>query len=626
MLKHLVAFFTAFIVVWLGTPWLRRLALWLQAVDEPEPRRVNETPMPRLGGLGICLGALLGPVVAALVDPIAANLLVRTWPGWVALVAAALLVTAIGAIDDIRPVPAFVKLTFQIVVAVIVVFAGYTVHDVAIPFVGVVELGYLAVPFTLAWVIGVTNAINLVDGLDGLATGVALIASATLFAATAFLDRPDVALMCAALVGATAAFLRYNFHPASIFLGDSGSLFLGFALSVLAIAGGLKGTTTVALMVPFLALGLPLMDTILTIVRRMLRSLRVGRRSPAEDRYAFFWTGRMALFTADREHIHHKMLERGLSHRAAVMVLYGVCAALGALGFVSLLLTGAPLVLVVTSVALATFIALRRLGYQETRVLGRGLLLPLLERSGHRFLLPVLGDLAFVGLAYYGAHWIGATAHNWQAQRAIMVRTAPVALIITLGVFSLGGTYRGDYRHPGLADVLRLVRTVAVATAALWVGRWAFGLAARHDLSTAVINFYFLGTLAIGSRIAFRILEDLYLAEPDGRAPALIYGAGRAGAVAVKEFLSNALLDLHPIGFVDDDPRLAGAYLDGLPVYGGLADLPRLIGDLGVGAIIIASNDIPQAHVEAVRSLCEAHSVRLSRFSMRVESVAAQGA
>lgn len=626
MFKHLIASLTAFALVWVGTPWLRRLALWLQAVDAPEARRVNQTPMPRLGGLGICLATLVGPVVAALIDPVAAGLLVRAWPGWIALVAAALLVTAIGAVDDVRPVPAVVKLAFQFVVAVIVVLAGYTVREVTVPFFGTVALGYLAVPFTLAWVIGVTNAINLVDGLDGLATGVALIASATLFAATAFMDRPDVALVCAALVGATAAFLRYNFHPASIFLGDSGSLFLGFTLSVLAIAGGMKGTTTVALMVPFLALGLPLMDTILTVVRRMLRSLHVGRRSQAEDRYEFFWTGRMALFTADREHIHHKMLERGMSHRAAVMVLYSVCVALGGLGFMSLLLSGTPLVLIVGSVALATFIALRRLGYQETRVLSRGLLLPLLERSGNRFLLPVLGDLAFVGLAYYGAHWITASAQDWQAQRALVIRTAPVALIVTLAVFSLGGTYRGDYRHPGLADILRLVRTVAVATMALWAGRWAFGLATRQDLSTAVLNFYFLGTLAIGARIAFRVLEDLYLAEPDGRAPALIYGAGRAGTVAVKEFLSNALLDLHPIGFVDDDPRLAGAYLDGLPVYGGLADLPRLIGDLRIGAIVIADNEISQADVEAVRSLCAAHSVRLSRFSMRVEAVTPGGA
>lgn len=626
MLKHLVAFFTAFAAVWFGTPWVRRLALRLQAVDQPEPRRMNEKPMPRLGGLGICAGTLLGPALAALVDPVTANLLVRAWPAWTALVGAALLVTAIGAVDDIRPVPAIVKLACQVVVGAIVVLAGYIVHDVGIPFIGTVPLGYLAVPFTLAWVIGVTNAINLVDGLDGLATGVALIASAALFASTAMLDRPDIALVCSALVGSTAAFLRFNFHPASIFLGDSGSLFLGFTLSVIAIAGGQKGSATVALMVPFLALGLPLMDTILAIVRRALRNLHVTRRSAEEAGYEFFWTGRATLFTADREHIHHKMLDYGLSHRSAVLILYSICAALGVLGFASLLLTRTPLVLTVGSVALAAFIALRRLGYPETRVLGRGLLLPLLDRSGNRFLLPVLADLGFVGLAYYAAHWLCADAGGWQTQRTLLLRTAPVALIVTPGVFSLGGMYRGDYRHPGMSDILRLIRAVTLATLAVWGGRWVFGLATRQDVPTALLNFYFLATLVVGARVSFRVLEDLYLAEPAGRAPALIYGAGRAGSAAVREILGNAPLGLHPIGFVDDNPRLAGAYLDGLPVYGAASDLPRLIGDLGVGAVIIASNDIPAERIDAIRSLCAARSVQLSRFSMRVEGMTANAA
>jgi hypothetical protein len=377
-------------------------------------------------------------------------------------------------------------------------------------------------------------------------------------------------------------------------------------------------------MVPFLALGLPLMDTILALVRRALSNLHVTRSRATEEGYEFAWTGRVGLFTADREHIHHKMLDRGLSHRTAVLILYSICVALGALGFGSLLLARTPLVLIVGSVALATFIALRRLGYPETRVLGRGLLLPLLDGSGNRFLLPVLADLAFVGLAYYAAHWVCVDPRNWQQQREVLMQTAPIDLIVTLAVFSLSGMYRGDYRHPGLTDVLRLVRAVAVATVAVWAGRWAFDLAARKDLPTMVLNFYLLGTLAIGARLSFRVVENFYLAEPGGRAPALIYGAGRAGAVAVREILGNVPLGLHPIGFVDDNPRLAGAYLDGLPVYGPASDLPRLIGDLGVGAVIIASTDIPPERIDAVRSLCATLSVRLSRFSVSVEALADQ--
>ena len=215
---------------------------------------------------------------------------------------------------------------------------------------------------------------------------------------------------------------------------------------------------------------------------------------------------------------------------------------------------------------------------------------------------------------------------GWQAQRSVLLRTAPVVLIVTSSVFSLGGMYRGDYRRAGMSDILRLARAVALATLVVWSGRWAFGLATGQDVPIALLNFYFLGTLVIGARISFRILEDLYLSEPAGRAPALIYGAGRAGTAAVRELLGNAPLGLHPIGFVDDNPRLAGAYLDGLPVYGAAADLPRLIGDLGIGAIIIAGTDIPADRIDAVRTLCAARSVRLSRFSMRVEGMSANAA
>ncbi|MDX2167196.1 MAG: MraY family glycosyltransferase [Deltaproteobacteria bacterium] len=349
MFRYVLTFAAAAVIAAAVTPLVRRLALAIGAVDEPGGRHLHEGRIPRLGGLAVLtgVGGALALTAWSGVD-LGALLAAYGWhSGW--LLAGALIVAAAGAVDDIVGLGPLAKLGWQLLAGVMALAGGYGFSAVTNPLGGgVIDFGWLGPLVTLLWVVGVTNAFNLIDGLDGLAAGVGLIAALTLVAVSAIEQRPDAALLGCALGGALAGFLFFNFNPATIFLGDSGSLLLGYALAVLSIQSLQKGTTTVLITVPLLALGLPLMDVALALLRRSLAA------------------GAGAIFRADAAHIHHRLLGRGLSHRRAVLVLYAVCVAFSGLAFLAVVARGKVDTLIVGLVVVATFFGVRALREKTT--------------------------------------------------------------------------------------------------------------------------------------------------------------------------------------------------------------------------------------------------------------------
>lgn len=328
------------------TPIIRALGARLGVVDEPGGRRAHQGRVPRLGGLAV-LCAVLGALSLAALGRVAVFevLEVHGWHlGW--LVAGTLTVVAIGTIDDVCGLRPLLKLTVQTMAGVMAVAGGYGFSAITNPVTGgYIDLGAFGAPATVLWVVGITNAFNLIDGLDGLAAGVALITSATLFVVSLSEGRADAALVAITLAGALAGFLYFNFHPASIFLGDAGSLLLGYLLAVLSIQSLHKGATAVVILVPILALGFPILDTLVTLVRRLVVA------------------GVAAVFRADQEHIHHRLLTSGMTHRRAVLLLYAVCVAFSVLAFLAVAVRGAGNAVLVALVTIGSCIAIRKLGY-----------------------------------------------------------------------------------------------------------------------------------------------------------------------------------------------------------------------------------------------------------------------
>jgi UDP-GlcNAc:undecaprenyl-phosphate/decaprenyl-phosphate GlcNAc-1-phosphate transferase len=339
-----IAFILSMFCGALLTPIVRRIALRLNLLDHAvSSRKIHGAPIPRLGGVAIVV-AFYAPLLGlTLFQTGIGELFLGQHAHVLGLFVGGLAIALLGLYDDLRGARAGWKLLIQFAVAGFLYYLGFHVDLLANPVGSPVALGWLSLPLTLLWIVGVINAMNLIDGLDGLAGGVALVAVIITFLVSVQRGHPLMMLFTSALAGSILGFLFYNFNPASIFMGDTGSMFLGFVLATTAIQTNQKSSTAVAVLIPGVALGLPIMDTLLAITRRAVK----GR----------------PLFQADREHIHHRLLAIGLSHRQAVLVLYGLCALLGAAALTLTYTNSSQSALLLIVLALVAFVFLRSLGY-----------------------------------------------------------------------------------------------------------------------------------------------------------------------------------------------------------------------------------------------------------------------
>ena len=300
------AFAIALIVSLLVMPAVILLAERTGAMDAPNARKVHKKPIPRIGGLGIYAGFMAAIIFILPKFGLDAEMFKET----LGLIVSGSLIVALGLFDDYKNLPANVKLLGQICAAgVLVVFFGVRIDFMTDPYGGYFYLDNFAIPVTMFWLVGLTNTVNLIDGLDGLAAGVAAIASFTILLIALEQNFILVAVLTAALAGAAVGFLKYNFNPAKIFMGDTGSMFLGFMLAGISVTGAVKSVAAIALIVPIFALGLPILDTAFAIVRRV--------------------RGGVPIFKPDKGHLHHRLLNAGFTQRQAVLLMYVVSALFG---------------------------------------------------------------------------------------------------------------------------------------------------------------------------------------------------------------------------------------------------------------------------------------------------------
>jgi UDP-GlcNAc:undecaprenyl-phosphate GlcNAc-1-phosphate transferase len=339
----------------LVTPLVRNFARRQGWMDRPDGRRkLHPDPVPRLGGVAVYFA--FAATCAVLL-----SLQALGWIGneispraYLDLLLACAAVTAIGVLDDIFDVRPIHKIAVQAVAAAYLYVNGYRIDAVSNPLTGdSVELGWLSIPLTILWFVGMSNAFNLIDGMDGLAAGVGLFSTTTLFIACVINERWEIAVVAAALGGALLGFLRYNFNPASIFLGDSGALLIGFALAAIAVRGSMKSSAVVAIAAPLMALAVPLLDAGIAVFRRLVRGNDV--------------------FEADGDHIHHRLLHMGLTPRRAVIILYTVAAAFGALSLFTMTSQSQVVGLVILASSVVTWIGIQQLGYAEVAEIQRTL-------------------------------------------------------------------------------------------------------------------------------------------------------------------------------------------------------------------------------------------------------------
>lgn len=314
-----IAFLLAFITAFVITPHTMRLAKKVGAIDVPNDRRVNSKPMPRLGGLAVIAGFFVSVIYLLITTTLEGKINFFDEENYcfkmIGFFIGIVVLGFVCYIDDVKGIPSLVKLAAQIIAAIIVVICGIRIEDISLPFTDgkIMITGIWSCILTVCWIIGITNAINLIDGLDGLSSGVTLISCLSLLMVFALNGSPLIAIvLITALAGAIVGFLPFNFSPAKTFIGDTGSNFMGFSLAIISILGVAKTYTALVLIAPIIILGMPIFDTLFAIFRRIIKGKSLK-----------------AVFKPDKGHLHHKLMAKGYSQRQAVLIMYGITAILG---------------------------------------------------------------------------------------------------------------------------------------------------------------------------------------------------------------------------------------------------------------------------------------------------------
>jgi UDP-GlcNAc:undecaprenyl-phosphate/decaprenyl-phosphate GlcNAc-1-phosphate transferase len=581
-------FVLAVLLTWL----VRGVAGRYGFVAKPKSDRWHKRPTAMLGGAAIFLATVL--MYAAAVPKSTESIIVLAGSSFLFL---------LGLIDDLINIKPYQKLIGQLIGATFVVGSGLRV-----PITGY-EL--FDIWITVFWLIGITNAVNLLDNMDGLAAGIAAIAALSLAISFAANGQVDELAFAAVFIGALLGFLVFNFNPASIFMGDCGSMFVGFLLAssvLLNQSGGRSRGIFSILAVPVLILFVPIFDTTLvTVLRKMW-----GRKATQ----------------GGRDHTSHRLVALGLSERAAVLMIYAFAVAAGILSvLVSQLRASQSLALIGLFTAVLTIIGvyLSKVKVYEERqedlaTQNNAVFAFIVNVSYKRRIFEVFLDVFLITLSYYAAYTMlfGPIENtgNWD----LFVKTLPLLVVLKLFAFLIAGVYRGIWRYTGINDIFTFAKGVVSGSI---LSIFAILLLYRfQNFSRAVfiLDAILLMAALIASRMAFRLIRQILPlpVSPEGRR-VLIYGAGDGGEMILRELRNNPSLNFLPVGFIDDDPHKKNKVVGGLRVYesnGTLADVCR---ECDIHEILVSSQKITGEVLARIRSVCRDEDISLKRAYLKIE-------
>lgn len=553
---------------------VRPAARMVGAVATPKADRWHRGTIPLLGGVSIA-GAVL------IVVPLLPSL---SWSAW-ALVGGAAALALVGLLDDFRPLRPQVKFLVQVIVTAIVVAGG-----VKLTVTGVPPIDQL---LTLVWLVGVTNAFNLLDNMDGLAAGIGLIAAG--FRCYFFLvdGNAEGAWIAATLCGALAGFLLFNFQPASIFMGDTGSLFIGMLVGGLNVIGPYaysRGTVAV-LMLPVLVLLVPIFDTLFVTIARTLAGRSIAQ--------------------GGRDHTSHRLVALGLSERGAVLALWSMAFGSGIVAVLSYR-HGLPYTATLVGLLLAGLAVLGvKLGLQRVYPppADVGAIRVVTDFRYKKQVATVALDAALVALAYYSAYLL---RFEGTLERELPVFSSSLLIILVTHVVMLGafGTYQDSWRHSGIRDLVKLTGAATAGTAlAMLVVLVAFRFEG-YSRAVFAIHWLLATSFLCGSRVLFRALGELFVAGESDGPRTVIYGAGAGGVMVLREARSNGELDWTIVGFIDDDRGKFRTSVQGVPVLGSLEQVAPLLASGQVAQVVVSTSMVAPERLDALTRLCADAGVR----------------
>jgi UDP-N-acetylmuramyl pentapeptide phosphotransferase/UDP-N-acetylglucosamine-1-phosphate transferase len=607
--KYILVFLVGLTVTYLLTPVVRGLAIRFGVVDLPDARRPHKRPTARGGGVAVVFGVQAACLVAVLFPwPKVAGALDFGW--WEKFALASLVLLVVGMVDDIRGMKPWIKLGGQVAAALLMWFSGTHFgqllgHDLPQP----VDCALVVI-----WLVAIINAFNLIDGLDGLASGLAIISAVGLSGILIMQQVPGEVLLLLGFIGACLGFLRYNFHPATVFLGDTGSMFIGFTLGVVSLQTFNKNTFLISLTIPIMVLGVPIYDALLAIWRRTVRSWMNDGKSPGVKR---------GIMQPDVEHLHHRLSKSGLSTQRVATFLYIINGGLVTVGLLIMLFQSHAAGIFLIALLAGVYVLMRQLAVIELRETGRALLMGL-KRPTHS---------TFKALAYpvWDMTWLAGSLAliMWfiEEQRVDFWHTwfmdLPVWVTPTFSLLALSRTYVTHWQRARLRDVLMVLfwlqtgiifsLGLALVIDPLAAGKWVLRAVLVAGISHPVI---------ISSRLIYRCIEELvFWLKRHGDAAVetervLLYGAGIRAQLFLKDRAMKT--SRHPdtrqiLGFIDDEKALYFQWVYGFPVLGGLKELPGLIERRRINRVIIVSELVPESRV-AIQEIAARNKIKLSEW------------
>jgi UDP-GlcNAc:undecaprenyl-phosphate/decaprenyl-phosphate GlcNAc-1-phosphate transferase len=586
----LAAFISSLAVSLAGTRALIFLGPKMGWIEQIKEDRWHSKPTVKLGGIAIYISLMVVTIV-------------YFWPltniKIVGLLAGTTMVFILGLADDLKSVSPGIKILVEAAAAAVVVaFGVYSEYFSPI----------LGIPLTIFWIIAITNAYNLIDNMDGLSSGIAAISAATLFALSAIMGWADTAILSAVMCGAACGFLRYNFNPARIFMGDCGALTIGFYLSVVTLVGSMTymSNLLITLVAPMLVMAVPILDTTYVTV------LRAASGRP--------------VYQGGKDHTSHRLVVMGLSEKRSVLAIYLFSLVFG--GFAVLLaFPGASHLLVWTLLViclvflflLGIFLSGPDIKKIENRVRannGTNGLAALLMRKRH-IVVEIAADALIVAASYILAYYLMGNGTISRTQGVLIGRSLPIFVFFQMISFYLFGVYRGVWKYVSFGDMIRIVGGALAGTAVSALVLFLFTFFTGYSVFVVIVYFFVMTFLIAARAASLRSFTEYFTRHRARRAQkrVIIFGAGDSGNTVLREILNNGGLDRRPLAFIDDDPAKTGKIINGIKVLGTRDVLGRVIREKEADELIVAISDLSAETQRYIQRVCKESKIAVVTVS-----------
>jgi UDP-GlcNAc:undecaprenyl-phosphate GlcNAc-1-phosphate transferase len=549
-------------------------------MDEPRADRWHRRAVPRLGGIAIYLDFTLPLLI---------------WKGvsvhaLTPLLAGGAAIFLVGLIDDLARLENRPKLVLLIICAVLPVMLNVR-FTMLPPFIGV--------PLAIFWILGATNAFNWLDNMDGVAAGVAAIASVYLFVLALLTGSAEFAQLPQLLAGATLGFLLHNFPPARIFMGDCGSGFIGLTLATLALMGSYRDVSNVLMtvFVPGLILAVPIFDSALVTLQRLMNGRRV--------------------FQGGRDHPAHRLVSLGLPERKAVFMLYGLSFGAGIAALAASSLSFA-VAMSFTGILLLGFVVLglvlSEIHVYEGPPIRNGVTLLPRSFANKKWIFVMLLDVALVSAAYVVAHLLRYDGRVPPQGATAVIRTLPFVVAAKMVGLHVTGVYKGPWRYASGVDVIRLGQGVTAGSVLAAAGLVLWTRLEGLSRSALILDWMLTLLVLAASRLSVKLLREYLAAQAETGRRVLIFGADGRGISLARMLRENPSLGYHPVGFIDDDPSRRGTVVYGLTILGGRQDIEKLIRQQRVEEVLLAAQSCPRGVVDELIAACNGSGVQVKKM------------